>query len=224
MFVTGHNPLACRRSVIHDFPRSPGPFDALVLGASAGGVLALGDLLACLPDSLPVPIAIVQHCQPQGRSFLPEILTRRSPLPVRHAQAGDILRAGRVYLAPPGLHLLVTSQRRIMLAGTARVCFSRPSVDVLFQSAAEAFGERTLGVVLTGANQDGAQGTRRIRAVGGLVIAQEDARFATMPGAAIATGCVDYVLPLEKIAAAIIALCMVPGAAAWLRQPERLAA
>ena len=177
----------------------------VVLGASAGGPLALGDVLTKLPPNLDAAVVVVLHLLAEHRSFLPEILARRCELPVRQARDGDVLRPAHVYVAPPDTHLAIDpADRRIRLETTPPVRFHRPSVDRAFETAAAAFGASTIAVVLTGTGSDGTVGALRVREAGGTVLAQEEAQFGSMPRAAVDAGAVDRVLPLAAIAAAIV--------------------
>lgn len=178
------------------------------LAASAGGLAALTEVLSALPADFGAPVLVLQHLQPGHRSWLSEILDRRVALPVEQVQGGERLEAGRVYVAPPGLHLLVTPDGLLSLSDLARVRFVRPSADLLFASLAEAWGKGAIAVVLSGTGRDGADGVRAIKDHGGTVIAQdeESAEFFGMPGAAFRTGVVDRVLPLEGIASALLEL------------------
>jgi len=180
----------------------------VALASSAGGLHALTAVLSHLPADFPAAVVIVQHVEPSRHSLMPEILARRTPLLVTEAKSGDRLTAGHVYFAPPDNHLIVNADGTLSLSHAAAVRFVRPSADVLFQSLAESFGERAVAVVLSGAGSDGAAGARTIRAQGGTVIAQdqETAAFFGMPGAAIGAGQVDFILPLEAIPAALVAL------------------
>ncbi len=184
------------------------PFDVVAVASSAGGVAALSEVLAELPRSFPTPIVVVQHLDPNHRSMLAEIMDRRSRMHAVQAQEGTRIEPGTVYLAPPGKHLLVGLDGRLSLAASERVHFARPSADVLFESVARAYGERAVGVVLTGSGSDGADGVRAIKAAGGTVVVQdpESAQFPSMPEAAIATGCADLVVPLSGIAPRLIGL------------------
>jgi two-component system chemotaxis response regulator CheB len=182
-------------------------FHLVAIAASAGGLSALTALLASLPRNFPVPVLVVQHLDPNHASALAEILSRRTPLAVRHAVHNDAVVPGVVYVAPPACHLEVGSDCRLQLTHTEPVHFSRPSADRLFQSAAKAWSP-IIGVVLTGAGSDGASGAVAIKAAGGVVIAQDEATsaFFGMPGAAIEAGAVDFVLPLDDIAPALMKL------------------
>jgi two-component system, chemotaxis family, protein-glutamate methylesterase/glutaminase len=206
-------------------PADYSAFDLVVIASSLGGISALVTVLSSLPGDFPAPIAVAQHVSPTSEGALPRILGRRSRLEIAHAASGVRPERGRVYVAPPDRHVLVTRQGTFMLTQTAKVKFCRPAADPLFVSAAAVHGSRTLGVVLTGANSDGAAGAQAIKWSGGMVLAQ-DRRSSTsfaMPGAAIATGCVDLVLPLEAIGPAITALAMARGAADFLRVPVQAA-
>ncbi len=176
----------------------------VVVGTSLGGMRALETILRGLPADFPLPIAVVQHRGTDWdgqQSHLTEILQRHSPLVVREASDKDPLVGGHVYLAPPDYHLLV-DEGALALSVDARVYHARPSVDVLFESAADAYREGVLGVLLTGASADGTAGAQRIKQRGGTMIAQDPrtAESPIMPGAAISAGVVDRVLPLEEIA------------------------
>ena len=193
-------------------------FDVVVIGASLGGTDALKTLLGGLPASFPAAILIAQHVHPAGRAPT-EFLASHSTLPVRTARDGDDVQAGHVFVASPDHHLLVDASRRLKLCRTPRVKFSRPAIEMLFVSAASVYRERAIGVVLTGCNTDGAVGTQVLKWLGGRVLAQDPAtaRAPGMPRAAIATGQVDFVIPLNRMAAALVTLVMVPGAADFFR-------
>lgn len=193
-------------------------FDVVVVAASLGGIRALPVMLAALPPAFPASVLIVQH-RALGSGGL-SAWARASRLPVTDAVDGGRLRAGRVVVAPPGAHLELSGERILRLSNAAPVNFVRPAADVLFASAARVFGPRVLGVVMTGRFHDGAEGARAIHASGGMVLAQDplDSEAPDMPRAAIATGCVDHVLPLRALADAVVSLVMVPGAAGWFGQ------
>jgi two-component system chemotaxis response regulator CheB len=137
-----------------------------------------------------------------------EILSRRTSLTVKQAEAGDRIERGTVFIAPPDNHLLVNADGTLSLTQTELVHFVRPSADLLFESVAAAYRERAIAVVLTGSGSDGAMGVRAIKKMGGTVIAQDEAtsEFFAMPNAAIETGFVDFVLPLDEMAAALVSL------------------
>lgn len=196
------------------YPVASACFDVVVIGASMGGVEALTQVLERLPEDFPVPVGVVLHIGANLTSQLQPVLRRHCRLPVKWAEAGERLRGGTVYVAPPDLHLEL-DRFECRLTEAAKVHYTRPAADPLFASAAAAFGARTLGLVLTGFGRDGAEGARRIKAAGGTVIVQhpETSAARSMPDHAIRTECADFVLPLEVIPSALISLVMVPGAA-----------
>jgi two-component system chemotaxis response regulator CheB len=182
-------------------------YELIVIGASWGGLHALEKLLAGLPDEFRTPIAIAQHrAVDSGSGALSDMIGRHVGRTGDVCEAGDKdpIEPGRIYLAPPDYHLLVEADG-FALSTEGAVQYSRPSIDVLFDSAADAYSERLVAVILTGANDDGAYGIRRVKRRGGLTIAQdpETAERGEMPAAAIATGDIDHVLPLEEIAPAL---------------------
>lgn len=180
-------------------------FDVVAIGASAGGLSALTVLLGDLPASFPVAIALVLHLSPSRPSALIDVLARQTRLRVCWAEDGGQLRAGAVVVAPPDRHLVVHADGRIALSQTPLVHYSRPSVDTLFESAARAFGPRTLAVILTGNGFDGSTGVPIVHELGGVVIAQDEAssQYFSMPHQAIESGGVSFVLPLAAIAPAL---------------------
>jgi two-component system chemotaxis response regulator CheB len=182
-------------------------YQLVVMAASAGGLSALTTILADLPARFPLPIAIVQHLDPDRISLVADILARRTLLKVKYAEAREPLLAGIVYIAPRGQHMLIGGGLCARLTDTAKVHFVRPSADELFHSAALA-GRKIIAVVLTGMGSDGAGGAAAIKQAGGTVIAQDEASsaFFSMPHAAIEAGAVHHVLPLIAIAPALMAL------------------
>lgn len=188
-------------------------FELVVLAASAGGVMALSEVLGALPEDFPAAIAIVQHLDRRHRSLMAEILDRRTKLRVEQAAEGDRLEGGVVYIAPPNRHLLVNPDGSLSLSQSEMVHFVRPSADLLFESAAAAYGGNAIAVVLTGTGCDGSMGVTAVKKMGGTVIVQdiETAEFSGMPAAALETGNVDFVLPLEEIAGALVTLVMKRG-------------
>jgi two-component system chemotaxis response regulator CheB len=194
-------------------------FEVVVIVASMGGLRTIGEILSHLPGDFSAPILVVQHTRYYGGDIA-ALLGRRTQLEVKLATHGQQLRAGTVYVAPAERHLLVVppdvgtlSGARCGLSAGPRENFSRPAGDPLFRSAAECFGARTLGVVLTGRLNDGAAGALAIHHAGGVVIAQDPTTCVAsgMPLAAIGYGCVDLVLPPDKIVCALVSLVMVPG-------------
>jgi two-component system, chemotaxis family, protein-glutamate methylesterase/glutaminase len=177
--------------------------EAVVIGASAGALEALSSLLPSLPSDYRLPILIVVHLPADKTSLLAELLRARCAIRVREAEDKEPIEPGVAYFAPPDYHLLVEQDRRLSLSDDEPVLFSRPSIDVLFESAADAYGGGLIGIVLTGANSDGAKGLRAVVEAGGAAVVQspESAYAAAMPQAAIAL-CPDArVLPVNEIAA-----------------------
>src|SRR5262245_39070099 len=189
-------------------PYSLRNFDVVALGASAGGLNALTQILGALANDFPSSIVVVQHLAPGHKSWIASLLGRKTALKVKQAEHGEILLPGTVYTAPPDEHLLV-GPGKIQLAHTQLVHFSRPSIDLLFESVAGTYGSRSVAVVLTGSGKDGSGGMRTIKEAGGVTVAQlpETAEFKPMPEAAIETGCVDFVLRLEEIGLKLTELC-----------------
>ncbi|MCC8536087.1 chemotaxis protein CheB [Xanthomonas axonopodis pv. poinsettiicola] len=176
-------------------------FDAMVIGASAGGVTALQALLSSLPASLPMPVLVVLHLPRDRASHVAELMDARCALPVREAEDKQPLLAGTVTIAPPDYHLLVESRTTLALSMDAPVLFSRPAIDPLFESAADVFAERLLAILLTGASSDGSAGVAAVRAAGGTAWIQrpDDAASPLMPASALAHAGADAVLTLQAI-------------------------
>lgn len=177
---------------------------AVVIGASAGGIEALGVLLPALDARCAVAILIVVHLPRERPSMLKDLYTSRCALPVHEAEDKQAVQGGNVYFAPPDYHLLVDGDEAaasLALSVDEPVRYSRPSIDVLFESAAECWGKRLMGVVLTGANDDGARGLVAIARAGGITVVQEprEALAEAMPAAAAGTGMAQHVLPLAEI-------------------------
>ncbi len=176
-------------------------FDAIVIGASAGGVAALRAVLGALPADLPVPVLIVLHLPRDRPSSISEVLGSGCALPVREALDKQPLLPGTVTFAPPDYHLLVEDRDTLALSVDEPVLFSRPAIDPLFESAADTFGERLLAVLLTGASSDGSQGIAAVRARGGAAWIQQpaDAQAPFMPASALAHAGADAVLTLDAL-------------------------
>ena len=176
----------------------------VALVGSAGAVRAFSHVLAPLPADLEASIVVIMHLHPGHESVLASILSRSCRMPVKQAEADDVLEPGHVYVAPPDAHLLV-SGGKLELGHGPPIHFLRPSADVLLASLAAAFNAGALAVILSGSGSDGAQGALAVKAAGGTVVAQdESAEYRGMPQAAIESGAVDRVLPLEEMASAVV--------------------
>jgi two-component system chemotaxis response regulator CheB len=185
-------------------------YDLIVVGASLGGLRAAEKLLRGLPADPGVAVVLAQHRGPDStRGSLEAILQQHTRLRVVEAGDKDPIEPGNVYLAPPDYHLLV-EPGSFALSVDERVQFARPSIDVLFESAADAYGERLIGIVLTGANADGAAGLAAVKRRGGVAVVQEPgtAEARSMPEAALKLTAADAVLPLEEIGAFVYGLCL----------------
>lgn len=174
---------------------------AIVIGTSAGGVEALTKLFKGLRPGFSIPILIVQHISPTSDSYLAQHLNRLTTITVTEALDKVPIERFHAYLAPPNYHLLVEEDKTISLTVDEKVSYARPSIDVLFETAARAYGHYLLGIILTGANADGASGARIIREMGGFMVVQEphSAHIPTMPEAALHTAGADFVGKLEEI-------------------------
>lgn len=162
--------------------------EAVVIGSSAGAVSALSSMLPQLPSDYPLPILIVVHVSADRDNKVAKLFQSTCRLNVKEAEDKEPVAPGTVYFAPPDYHLLVENDRRLSLSNEEPVNFSRPSIDVLFESAADAYGRALLAIILTGANNDGAEGLRAVCAAGGLAVVQtpESAEASAMPEAALA--------------------------------------
>lgn len=172
------------------------PIEAIAIGGSAGALEALGAILPALPKGFPLPIVVVLHIPPNKPSYLADVLGSMCALPVKEAEDKEPFAPGAVYVAPPDYHVLIEKQRCLSLSVDAPVLFSRPAIDVLFESAADAYGERLVGVLLAGGSADGALGLARIKRAGGIALVQapHTAAVRTMPEAALNLGDVDHAL------------------------------
>lgn len=164
-------------------------------------MFALSFLLSALPSDYPLPVLVVQHRSKDQPTLLEEVLQNKCRIKIKQADEKELLQGGIVYIAPPDYHMLVETDQTISLSSDDRVLFSRPSINVLFESAAVAFREQLLAIILTGANEDGAQGIATVKKYGGRTIAQDplEAQFPFMPKAAIATHKIDQVMTLAEM-------------------------
>jgi two-component system, chemotaxis family, protein-glutamate methylesterase/glutaminase len=184
-------------------------YELIAVGASWGGLHAVGDLLETLPDEVTVPLVLAQHRGTESsQGALEALLQLHTGRPVREAGDKDAIERSHVYVAAPDYHLLV-QEGAFALSVDERVQYARPSIDVLFESVADAYGERAIGVILTGANADGAEGLARIKERGGVAVVQDPrtAERRTMPDAAIAATHADAVLPIREIGPFLYGLC-----------------
>ncbi|OWK46403.1 Chemotaxis response regulator protein-glutamate methylesterase CheB [Fimbriiglobus ruber] len=183
----------------------------MVVGASAGALEALSVLLPALPTDYPLPVLVVVHLPPDKKSVMAELLQQKCRVGVREAEDKEPIRAGIVYFAPPDYHLLVEPDRRLSLSSEEPVLYSRPSIDVLFETAADAYGPGLIGVVLTGANSDGSRGLRAVLSAGGTGLVQwPDLAYASaMPQAALDACPGARVLSLPEIATYLLE-CVTP--------------
>jgi two-component system chemotaxis response regulator CheB len=179
------------------------PTEAVVIGASAGALEALSVILPALPAGFRLPLIVVVHVPPDKRSMLAELFQAKCRIPVREAEDKEPINPGTVYFAPSDYHLLVETEKSLSLSSDEPVLFSRPSIDVLFESAADAYGSALMAIILTGANQDGAKGMRAVAEAGGVTLVQNpDGAFASaMPEAAIEMCPGARVMSLDAIAA-----------------------
>ncbi|WP_230124089.1 chemotaxis protein CheB [Pseudomonas sp. Bi70] len=182
--------------------------EVVVVGASAGGVEALLGLFGGLPAGYGLPLVAVLHLPDNRESLLPDLFARRLALRVKEAQDKEVLQPGTLYFAAPGYHLCIEADRSFSYSREEPVHFSRPSIDYLFESAADAYGAKAMGILLTGANQDGAAGLYTIKQRGGVTVVQDpqEAQVATMPEAALALHQPDYLLSLRGILALLAEL------------------
>lgn len=190
----------------------------IAIGASAGGLPALGRVLSDIDGNFP-GIVVVQHLDPRHKSQMADLLSRKSKKAVKDAEHGEPILPGHVYIGPPDEHLLV-SRGKIQLAHSRLVRFSRPSIDMMFGSVAAVYGEQAIGVILSGSNRDGADGIAAIKGAGGITIAQDpaSAEFRVMPQAAIDTGCIDVIVPLDDMGEELSELVTKGKRTAWRKK------
>ncbi|MVX65513.1 chemotaxis protein CheB [Clostridium chromiireducens] len=183
-------------------------YRAIVIGASAGGMDAIKEILIAIPRNFAVPLIIVQHLNSHSNGYIVRYLKELCKINVKEADEKESILPGNVYIAPPNYHLLIEKDETLSLTVDNKENYSRPSIDVLFESAAEVYRYELIGIILTGANKDGSNGLRRIKELGGTTIVQDPdtAEVYFMPKSAISTTEVDYILTLDKINAKIIEL------------------
>lgn len=182
--------------------------EAIVVGASAGGVEAMLSIFGELPKGFGLPIIAVLHLPDERRSQLAEVFDRRIAVPVVEARDKEVLQPGTLYFAGPGYHLSVEQDRSLSMSQEDRVYHSRPAIDFLFASAADAYGAGLLAILLTGANQDGARGLAQVKQSGGTTVIQNptEARVDVMPRAALALHTPDHILTLSQIGSLLASL------------------
>jgi two-component system, chemotaxis family, protein-glutamate methylesterase/glutaminase len=183
-------------------------YKAVVIGVSAGGMSALGRILPRLPKDFPMPVIIVQHLSPHSDNFMISHFDRLCQIKVKEADEKETIMPGTAYFAPPNYHLLIETDFTFALSVEERVNFSRPSIDVLFESARDAWCSHLVGIILTGASSDGSKGLKKIKDCGGLTIVQDpqEAEVSVMPESAIKLTKVDKVLKIDDIAAFLLTL------------------
>lgn len=182
---------------------------AIVIGASAGALQALSQILPALPSHFPVPILIVVHIPADRRNMLAPLFQAKCSMTVREAEDKEPMTPGTIYFAPPDYHLLIEPDETLSLSSDEEVLYSRPSIDVLFESAADAYGPAVIGIILTGANPDGAHGLRTIAEAGGIAIVENpaEAYADTMPEEALKACPQAQPISLGEIAAHLLKVC-----------------
>ncbi len=177
-------------------------YEAIVIGSSAGGLHALKTLFKGLKPGFNIPIIIAQHLSPHSENYMAQFLDQLNTIKVKEADEREKIKAGYAYIAPPNFHLLIENDRTFSLTVEEKVYYARPSIDILFETAADVFHQKLIGIILTGANHDGANGIKKIQLFGGFTIAQNpgSAESDAMPKAAIKTGNVLKIMELDEIA------------------------
>jgi two-component system chemotaxis response regulator CheB len=183
-------------------------YQAVVIGASAGGVEAFSKILSALPKDFSLAVVVCLHLPEHRKSVLPELIARYAKIPAKEAEDKEPIQAGQIYTAPEGYHLLIEQGGTFSLSTEDPVNFSRPSIDVLLESATHAYGERLVGILLTGANPDGAEGMKQIQSRGGLTIVQDPSTASSpqMPEAAIRINQPDFILTPREIGTLVAGL------------------
>jgi len=189
------------RKLFFDVNRFLMKYNAIVIGSSAGGLYVLISLLKELSVDYPLPIILIQHRSNENTEMFEEVLQHSCKMKIKQADEKENVIPGIIYVAPPGYHLLIEQDRSFSLSSDGPVKFSMPSIDVTFESAAEVYKRALVGIILTGASDDGATGIKTIKQNKGLTIAQDpnEAQFPFMPRAAIETGGVDMIWPIKNI-------------------------
>jgi two-component system chemotaxis response regulator CheB len=181
-------------------------YEAIVIGVSSGGLKALKIIFSDLPSDFAVPVIVVQHIGPRSENGWIKLLNDSCDIPIKEADEKENVAAGNIYIAPSNYHLLIEKDKTFSLTIDERVNFARPSIDVLFESAADVYREKLIGIILTGANNDGTKGVQRIKECGGTVIIQDPvtAESSYMPSSAFAAIKPDYVSALDQIGVVLI--------------------
>jgi len=176
-------------------------YRCITIGVSAGGTKVLTQLLPQFPANFALPIVIIQHLHPNQGNYFIQYYGQRCNLNIKEAEEKELIKAGNIYFAPPNYHLFIEDDFTFSLSVDEKVNYSRPSIDVFFMSAADVFTSQLIGVILTGANYDGANGLKKIKDFGGLAIVQDpsDAEARPMPSGAISATKVDFILPASDI-------------------------
>jgi two-component system chemotaxis response regulator CheB len=183
-------------------------YSCIAIGVSAGGMDALSIIIPGLPPAFPIPVVVIQHVSPHSDNYMTRFLDNISAIKVKEVDEKEKIKPGIVYTAPPNYHVLVEEDETFSLSMEGRINFARPSIDVFFQSAADVYGPHLVGVVLTGANNDGSQGIKMVKERGGLAIVQDPhtAEVDGMPRAAIEATKIDHILTLEQIGPFLVKL------------------
>ncbi|NIM13702.1 MAG: chemotaxis protein CheB [Candidatus Aminicenantes bacterium] len=183
-------------------------YKCIAIGVSAGGMHALCTIIPALPAQFPLPVIVIQHLSPHSDNYTTRHLDKISKIRVKEVDEKEKILPGIVYMGPPNYHVLVEEDETFSLSVEERINWARPSIDVLFESAADVYGPALIGVILTGSNNDGSRGLKKIKEEGGLTLVQDPhtAEVDGMPLAAIETTKVDHILKLEEIAPLLVKL------------------
>ncbi len=181
-------------------------YEAIVMGVSSGGMNALNILFSLLPKDFSIPIIILQHIGPHSDNQWIKSINKKAKIFIKEAEEKEQIEQGNVYVSSPNYHLLIEEDKTFSFTIDERVNYARPSIDVLFESAADAYKNKLIGIILTGSNSDGTKGMKHIKESGGLVIAQDPdtAESSYMPASAIAVVKMDYILSLQGIAELLV--------------------